>query len=477
MSKELVKTFQNSIGRFNSRMINSLENSRAHPYEQIVQLTSFLEEETPIVARLYTLKENIDSRPLCTCGEQKKFKRVWLDTCGAKGCKWGDAEKLSNAIKKRDSVAASSKRKQTMLSKYGYTTNSQRPEIKKAASQKVYQYKFIECLKEKTGLLSDVELTEYLKKADILKLCTEFQVSYPHCLAILKEHKLYISNRSTSKPHLIVESLLDELGVEYRRNDRTQIAPKELDIYIGSHKLGVEINGVIWHSELSGGRDSNYHLNKTLLCEEKGIQLLHFLDIEILEKKEIVFSMIRSKLGLCEKIYARKCQFKSVDTKTAKCFFLENHMQGSANASQAYGLYFDDELVACASFVRRRYGTRHDYELLRFANKLNLTVVGGLSKLIKNSGLSSIVSYANRKWSQGRAYEQSGFTYLKTSQPSYAYRKREKLYSRLKFQKHKLPGQLENFDNEISEWENMKNNGWDRIWDCGNLVYEFNQKG
>jgi len=32
---------------------------------------------------------------------------------------------------------------------------------------------------------------------------------------------------------------------------------------------------------------------------------------------------------------------------------------------------------------------------------------------------------------------------------------------------------LANFNPNLSEWENMKNNGYDRIWDCGHLKYEW----
>ena len=38
----------------------------------------------------------------------------------------------------------------------------------------------------------------------------------------------------------------------------------------------------------------------------------------------------------------------------------------------------------------------------------------------------------------------------------------------MSFQKHKLKKLLPLFDEKLSEWENMKNNGFDRIWDCGN---------
>ena len=45
------------------------------------------------------------------------------------------------------------------------------------------------------------------------------------------------------------------------------------------------------------------------------------------------------------------------------------------------------------------------------------------------------------------------------------------MFNRIQFQKHKLNGLLEQFDESKSEWQNMRDNGYDRIFDCGNLVY------
>ena len=49
------------------------------------------------------------------------------------------------------------------------------------------------------------------------------------------------------------------------------------------------------------------------------------------------------------------------------------------------------------------------------------------------------------------------------------------LYHRVNFQKHKLKNKLESFNNKITEWENMKNTNFDRIWDRGNYVFEFSK--
>lgn len=57
--------------------------------------------------------------------------------------------------------------------------------------------------------------------------------------------------------------------------------------------------------------------------------------------------------------------------------------------------------------------------------------------------------------------------------PNYFYFKKNSivLLNRLLFQKHKLIKILENYDEKLSEYENMEVNGYNRIFDCGNLVF------
>jgi hypothetical protein len=42
---------------------------------------------------------------------------------------------------------------------------------------------------------------------------------------------------------------------------------------------------------------------------------------------------------------------------------------------------------------------------------------------------------------------------------------------RFKYRKSELSKLLEYYNHDISEWENMKNNKYDRIWDCGSKKY------
>ena len=48
----------------------------------------------------------------------------------------------------------------------------------------------------------------------------------------------------------------------------------EIDVFVPDRMVGIEFNGTFWHCE-SNGRDSKYHINKTVLAKEKGIDLIH----------------------------------------------------------------------------------------------------------------------------------------------------------------------------------------------------------
>jgi hypothetical protein len=263
------------------------------------------------------------------------------------------------------------------------------------------------------------------------------------------------------------------------KNDRKTLNGKELDILIADKKIAIEFNGIYWYSELQG-KNKNYHLDKTTQCQEKGIQLIHVFETEWLEKRNIVISVIRAKLGLfTNKVYGRLCQIRNLDKNTKKEFLEQNHLQGNANSDVNLGLYHGDELVACMTFGVSRYNKNYQWELVRFCNKLGHQVLGGASKLwkyfIKTQNPISVTTYADRRYSTGTFYAKLGFELTHVSKPNYFYFKSDKfqikLLSRLQFQKQKLQKILPNFNAQFTEWENMQLHGYNRIWDCGNHVF------
>ena len=60
---------------------------------------------------------------------------------------------------------------------------------------------------------------------------------------------------------------------EIRLNDTLILDGKEIDIYISELNLGIEVNGDYYHSTIF--KDKNYHFDKSNLCRNKNIRLIH----------------------------------------------------------------------------------------------------------------------------------------------------------------------------------------------------------
>lgn len=277
--------------------------------------------------------------------------------------------------------------------------------------------------------------------------------------------------KGTSEGQKELEKFLKDNCIDFEVKNRSILDGKEIDIYIPSKKLAIEFNGIFWHSE-KYGKDENYHLEKTIKCSEKGIQLLQMWDIEWNNpvKKEIWKSMILSKLGKNHKIYARNCVVKTVSTEDSRKFLELNHLQGFAGGKTKLGLYHNNELVQLIVIGKSRYNKNIKYELIRSASKQYINIVGGMSKLLKNVN-DSLISYADRRYSVGHSYEKLGFKKQKSVKPNYFYVINSSLESRINYQKHKLSKKIKKFDTNLTEIENMHLNNFYRIWDCGNLIY------
>lgn len=268
-------------------------------------------------------------------------------------------------------------------------------------------------------------------------------------------------------------------NIEFELRNRSIVKPQELDIVIHSHKLAIECNGSYWHSELNG-KDKQYHLRKTTSVKNYGYELFHIWEHEWILKKDIIRSMLQSRLGQTTVVYGRSTVVREVSYTEERAFLNNNHIQGYVASKYCYGLYHNDRLVSLMSFSKSRYD-HGKIELLRFCNLAGTTVVGGASKLFKYftecvQSANTIISYSHRDKFTGALYLSLGFSYSHSTLPAYYYTKDYVSFeNRLKFQKHKLPNLLNTFDQNRTEWENMQDNGYDRIWDCGNDVWIWNR--
>ena len=274
-----------------------------------------------------------------------------------------------------------------------------------------------------------------------------------------------------------VAEFIENLNIETVKNTRSIIDPLELDIYVPSVKLAVEFDGIYQHSHQIK-LDAKYHLNKTLLCEKNKIKLIHIFEDEWIYKKDIVKSRLKNLLGIYdETVFARKCKVREIDSNTSREFQEKNHIQGAINAKVHLGLFYENELISLMTFGKSRFNKKYEWELLRFCNKLGYHIPGGASKLLKHFERTyvpkSLISYADRRWSQGRLYEVLGFQLDHASKPNYWYFQvgDSNLRARNEFQKHMLKEKLEYYDDNLTEQQNMEKNGFYFIYDCGNLVF------
>ena len=273
---------------------------------------------------------------------------------------------------------------------------------------------------------------------------------------------------------------LEELNVEYERNNRTILDGSEIDILIPSKSLGIEYDGLKWHSEEF--KPNNYHINKTEECCKNGIRLIHIYEDEWLNKKEIIKDKIMSALGKTpNKIYARQCKIDIPSEEEKRNFLNKTHIQGNIPDSVKLGLYYQNELIAVMTFGKLRLPLGHKnggegkYELLRYSTKLNTSVIGGASKLFKyfvdNYSPEEIISYCDRRFSVGNMYEKLGLSLDHISQPNYYYVIGNNRNNRFRFRKSELV--KEGYDETKSEHEIMLEREIYRIYDCGNLVYKW----
>jgi len=401
------------------------------------------------------------------------------------------------------SSAIQEKIRKTMIEKYGVSYSMQSEEIKEKA---------INTTKERYNVPNILQTPENIKRANLAKKRKYFKLlldrigelveplfdineykgeqkrykwrcricgheftkaartGIPRCPVCFPNHPI----KTSSYEEEIVE-WLKQIGIENIQTSRRILDGKEIDIFLPEYKFGIEINGLYWHSEIAGLKDKKYHLTKWQIATNKGIRLVQIFEDEWRHKKDIVKSIILHYLRLSKnKIFARNTTVKELTIQEAKQFFQDNHLQGFYPSGYKIGLVHENEIVAAMMFKKARYSKLAEWEITRYATRLNVTVVGGFSKLLKNSKIEgSIISYADLRFFNGTSYTEAGFEFLHQSSPNYFYTDYMYRYSREKFQKHKLENILEHFEPKLSEWQNMQLNGWDRIWDCGNYAFIY----
>ena len=298
-------------------------------------------------------------------------------------------------------------------------------------------------------------------------LCNIKIIKCPHCYPHQSAPELKLRNFIKSHTNANLEYSI-----------RYLISPLEIDIFIPDTNTAFEYNGSYWHSTFHGTKDRFYHRVKTEKCLEKGVKLYHIWKHY---KESIVESKIKILLGKVKnKCFARKLDIKKVNIKDRRDFFNANHLHGDANSSFALGLYSNDELLQCISFRKHKEGI----EIARFATKLDYSIVGGFSRLLKYSiinckklGYNKIITYCDRDWTpdyKDSVYYKKNFTFVHDSGPMLSYISvgKDVLFSREKFQKHKIEKMFPDiYDKELTADEMLSKKGIYPVYNSGNWKF------
>ncbi len=334
---------------------------------------------------------------------------------------------------------------------------------------------------ETHGDYYDYSLVEYTNKSTNIVICCPIHGEFSQAPV---NHwngqgcKMCAYACAITTPHqLLIDMIPNDIIME--TNNRDVISPKELDVWLPEYRVGIEINGEYWHGvrpnmtikERLYKRSQHYQkANEALIAN---IRLYQFWASEVIDNYQIVQSIILNAIGLSQRMYARKCQVKIITDTVARKFFNNTHLQGHRVAAVYYALVLDDEIMCGLSLSKHK---RHQWEIIRYANKLNMTVVGGFSRLLqafyRDHNPTEIVTFADRRISIGNVYTKNGFELLCTTRPNYFYIKNNIILSRQKCQKHKLFKLLgTGFDDSLSEVHNMLNSGYIQVFDAGH--YKF----
>lgn len=274
-----------------------------------------------------------------------------------------------------------------------------------------------------------------------------------------------------SKPEIELRDFVESLGFSTIVNSRKILNGKEIDIFVPSKNVGIEFNGVYYHSEKF--IDKGYHFEKTAVAKDKGIRLLHIWEDDWKLRRAIVENHIKSVLGVSDsrRVFARKLSVRVVDKILARSFMNSYHIQGFVPSTVYLGLFDGEELVAVMSFTRRK---NNEWLLSRYATSCQ--VVGGHSKLLKffekTYAWDTIITFADLSYSYGDLYRKTGWIEESLLAPDYWYCKQGERFHKFGYRKSKFEKDPSlKFDEGLTEHELALLNGLYRVYDAGKIRF------
>ena len=207
--------------------------------------------------------------------------------------------------------------------------------------------------------------------------------------------------------------------------------------------------------------------------------MIVFEDELLDHRRRVIESMINHSMGNSKRIHARKCEIREVDGNQARRFMNVNHLSGAITASIRLGLFKDGILQCLLLCSKSRFDRQHEYEIVRFANRLDSTVVGGLTKLFsefkRRCTPNSVMTYADRRFGNGGdVYKMLGMKLIRSTLPSTWWVKGQNRINSQDTRPEKIRKFLgEEYVDTLPVDVNMERANWVRIDDLGSNVFSW----
>jgi len=417
----------------------------------------------------------------------KKIKQTSIEKFGEEH--YSKTKEFKNSVKQTNlkkfgvehpaqSDVIQTKMKETMLSRYGVENSMHIKEnvIQARINTRIRQFDAV--IAARSTATNLFTLTDYIENDSDTEWPWECNICKLKFNQKLRNDGVRCPNcspLSESSGERIIRQWLEEHKIPFIQNDRQTIKPFELDFVIPSKHIAIEFNGIWWHSEKILN-DRSYHFKKFKMAKDAGLNLIQVWEHDLNNKHNIILNRLTNAFGLIKnRIGARECDIKVIDSEIAKAFLNRYHLQGYHRSKYHWGAFYNNDLVSVISISKNRFSKKAEYELTRFANKSDISIAGNLSKLLNAAklilGPTTLITYADLCWGQGNVYKQAGFEFKGFSKPNYWYFKNiDDIKSRMSFQKHKIIGKAPG----STEIEIATNMGYNRFYDAGNAVWVKN---
>lgn len=273
------------------------------------------------------------------------------------------------------------------------------------------------------------------------------------------------NSRHITKTNIQFRDMLLKYGCQYVELEK-RIETKQYDLYLPESQTVIEINPSYTHSTVGNhwnreGLDKYYHRDKTLLARNNGFRCMNIWDWD---SSDMIARSLCPKIS----IQAYDMELYRLSIPATDTFLNLNHFYGTRRGQLlCLGLVKDDTIYQVMTFGKPTHSKDHQIQIFRMCTKLGYEVIGGydrISKAASEFGLYNIIAYSDLSKTDGSEYEDVGMKLLRQTPPRLIWSKGHKYISSSLV----VSGRSKFHSNQ-----ELIDNGWLPVYDCGQRVYEF----